>query len=41
MSQEQFWHVVERTASKQRFDKYLSASENDCAQALKLSLIHI
>ena len=36
MSQEQFWHVVERTASKQRFDKYLSASENDGAQALKL-----
>ena len=36
ISQEPFWHVVERTASKQRFVKYLNASENDGAQALGL-----
>jgi hypothetical protein len=36
VSQEQFWHVVERTASKKRFEQYLSASENDGSQALEL-----
>lgn len=36
MSQEPSWYVVERTASKQRFVKYLNACENDGAQALEL-----
>ena len=36
MSQEPFWLVVERTASKQRFAEYLNASKNYGAQALKL-----